>query len=54
MEKIKIPQTYTPSSKDISDVIAPAALEVSANYLRVGDFFLKSLFIFTYPRYNWR
>jgi len=50
-EKIKIPQTYTPSSKDISDVIAPAALEVSANYLRVGDFFLKSLFIFTYPRY---
>jgi len=51
MEKIKIPQTYTPSSKDISDVIAPAALEVSANYLRVGDFFLKSLFIFTYPRY---
>jgi len=51
MEKVKIPQTYTPSSKDISDVIAPAALEVSANYLRVGDFFLKSLFIFTYPRY---
>jgi len=51
MEKIKIPQTYTPSSKDISDIVAPAALEVNANYLRVGDFFLKTLFVFTYPRY---
>ena len=51
MEKIKIPQTYTPSSKDISDIVAPAALEVNANYLRLGDFFLKTLFVFTYPRY---
>lgn len=51
MDKIKIPQTYTPSGKDISDVIAPAALEVNAGYLRAGDFFLKSIFVFTYPRY---
>ena len=51
MDKIKIPQTYTASSKDIKDVIAPAALEVSSGYLRTGDFFIKSVFLFTYPRY---
>ncbi len=51
MEQIKIPKAYTPSIKDTSDVIAPAALEVNSNYLRLGDFFLKNLFVFTYPRY---
>ncbi|MFA5386474.1 MAG: DUF87 domain-containing protein [Candidatus Paceibacterota bacterium] len=51
MNKIKIPQTYTASSKDVKDVIAPAALEVSPGYLRTGDFFIKSVFVFTYPRY---
>lgn len=51
IDKIKIPQTYSPSGKDVSDVIAPAALEVNASYLRAGDFFLKSIFVFTYPRY---
>ncbi len=37
--------------KRITDLIAPAALEVSANYLRLGDKFVKTLFLFTYPRY---
>lgn len=37
--------------KTITDVIAPPAMEVNSNYLKLGNKFLKSLFIFTYPRY---
>ncbi len=49
--KFKIPQTYTPSEKDIANVIAPAGLEINANYLKLGDYFAKTVFVFTYPRY---
>lgn len=49
--KISIPQAYTPSSKDLPNVIAPSGLEVSANYIKLGDYFVKTLFIYTYPRY---
>lgn len=51
MEKIKVEQFYTPSEKDVRDVIAPAALENNPNYLKLGDKYLKTIFIFTYPRY---
>lgn len=51
MEKIKIQQAYTPSEKDIKNVIAPAALENAPNYLKFGEKFAKTIFIFTYPRY---
>ncbi|HDH31261.1 MAG TPA: DUF87 domain-containing protein [Candidatus Wolfebacteria bacterium] len=51
MEKIKIPQPYTAGEKDIKNVIAPAAMEVNPNYLKLGDKFAKTIFIFTYPRY---
>lgn len=49
--KIKIPKTYTPGAEDIPNVIAPAGLEISSNYLKIGDYFAKTFFIFTYPRY---
>ncbi len=49
--KIKIPQTYKPGAEDIPNVIAPAGLEVSSNYLKLGDYFAKTFFVFTYPRY---
>ena len=51
MEKIKIPQSYTPSEKDIKNVIAPAAIENFPAYLKLGDKFVKTIFLFTYPRY---
>ncbi len=51
MEKINIPQSYNPGEQDIKNLIAPAALEVNPNHLRLGDTFIKTLFIFTYPRY---
>ncbi|MBI2406601.1 MAG: DUF87 domain-containing protein [Candidatus Harrisonbacteria bacterium] len=37
--------------KQIENVIAPPALEVNANYLRIGNKYAKTLFLFTYPRY---
>ncbi|MFA5870522.1 MAG: DUF87 domain-containing protein [Candidatus Paceibacterota bacterium] len=49
--KISIPQAYTPSTKDVPNVVAPSGLEVNANYIKLGDYFVKTLFIFTYPRY---
>ena len=51
MEKIKIQQPYKASEKDIKNVIAPAGLEVNPNYLKLGDKFVRTIFIFTYPRY---
>ena len=49
--KIKIPQTYTPSKNDLASVIAPAGVEISSNFVKLGDYYVKTLFIFTYPRY---
>lgn len=37
--------------KEIKNVIAPPAIQVTPNYLKIGDKFAKTLFIFTYPRY---
>lgn len=41
---------------DILDLIAPADFLVTPNYLRLGNTFVKTLFVYTYPRYlqtNW-
>jgi len=48
---IKIPKAYKPGAEDIPNVIAPAGLEVSSNYLKLGDYYLKTFFVFTYPRF---
>src|SRR3989344_549549 len=37
--------------KEIKNVIAPPAIQVTPNFLKIGDKFAKTLFIFTYPRY---
>ncbi len=49
--KLTIPQAYKPGSGDLPNVIAPAGIEINANYLKLGDFYAKTFFIFTYPRY---
>jgi conjugal transfer ATP-binding protein TraC len=33
------------------DIIAPSAIEVRPNYIKVGERYAKSFFIFSYPRY---
>ncbi|MBN2197757.1 ATP-binding protein [Candidatus Wolfebacteria bacterium] len=50
-ENIKTPQVYKSGEKNIRDVIAPAGMEVNPGYLRLGNKFVKTIFIFTYPRY---
>jgi type IV secretory pathway VirB4 component len=35
----------------ITDIIAPAGIEVSQNYLKLGERLAKTFFIFSYPRY---
>jgi type IV secretory pathway VirB4 component len=49
--KINIPQSYKPGSGDLPNIIAPAGLEVNTNYVKVGDYYAKTFFVFTYPRY---
>jgi conjugal transfer ATP-binding protein TraC len=41
----------TNDNKNTIDLIAPAALEVNSNFLKLGDKLVKTLFIFSYPRY---
>lgn len=36
---------------NIADIIAPSFIEVSQNYIKIGERLAKSYFIFSYPRY---
>ena len=36
---------------DIRNIIAPAALEVNSSYIKLGDKYAKTFFLFSYPRY---
>jgi intein/homing endonuclease len=35
----------------LQDIIAPASVEIRQNYLRLGERFCKTFFVFSYPRY---
>ena len=37
--------------ENVKNIIAPAALEISPNELKLGNKFVKTFFIYTYPRY---
>lgn len=37
--------------KDIKKIISPAGLKVESNYLKIGDKFAKTFFVYSYPRY---
>lgn len=50
-EEIKIAKPYVGDDKEVKNLIAPAAIEVSQNYVKIGDKFAKTLFVFSYPRY---
>ena len=44
------------SAANLVDIIAPAALEVNPSFLRLGEKLVRTLFVFSYPRYlhtNW-
>lgn len=49
-------RVYEEGVSTIKDLIAPAAMEITFNYLKLDDYFVRTLFVFTYPRYinsNW-
>jgi type IV secretory pathway VirB4 component len=51
MSKIKIPKLYNPAEENISNIIAPAGVLENSNYLKLDDYYVKTFFIYTYPRY---
>jgi len=47
---------YRSGTADLKDIIAPAALEMNPSFLRLGERMVRTLFVFSYPRYlntNW-
>ncbi len=52
-----VPQEiYQSGVLGLKDVIAPSAFEVSSGYIRLGEKFARTIFVFAYPRYlatNW-
>ncbi len=44
-------QRGTDDGLNIKDIVAPKTVEINSNYLKIGDKFTKTLFIFNYPRY---
>lgn len=50
------PAGYRQGMSSVLDLVAPAALEIKPNYLKLGSQFIRTLFVFTYPSYvqtNW-
>lgn len=52
----ELEQTYAKGLATLRDIIAPSALEVNPNFIRLGKKLVRVFFVFTYPRYlntNW-
>ncbi len=47
IEKLEI----QPAEIKVEDIIAPSSIEVKQNYIKLGERFCKSFFVFSYPRY---
>ena len=49
-------QIYEAAVLELKDIIAPSALEVNTNHVKLGEKVARTLFIFSYPRFlaiNW-
>ena len=44
-------RTYRRGTVSVRDLIAPSSFEVTSSYLHLGDMFVRTLFVTTYPRY---
>lgn len=51
MKKAEAERIISEGMATIRDIIAPAAIQVEFNYLRLGNYFLRTLFVYNYPRY---
>jgi len=50
-EVIEEEKAYRRGVLSVRDIIAPASLKIDANHLRLGDRFLRTMFVISYPRY---
>jgi len=50
-EILKAEEAYYRGVATVRDLIAPSSLSVNSKYLRLGDRFLRTLFVTTFPRY---
>jgi len=50
-EILKAEEVYYRGVATVRDLIAPSSLSVNPKYLRLGDRFLRTLFVTTFPRY---
>ncbi len=51
-DDIKIIKPYTGQDEaEVKNLISPAAIEVDQNYIKVGNKFAKTMFVFSYPRF---
>ncbi len=51
-KKTEIPERiFETETIRATDIVAPSAIEITQNYLKIGERFAKSFFIFSYPRY---
>ncbi|MEK7598858.1 MAG: DUF87 domain-containing protein [Patescibacteria group bacterium] len=49
-------QIYEAAVLELKDIIAPSALEVSSNFIKIGEKVARTLFVFSYPKFlaiNW-
>ena len=58
IDETGIPETDEMASTEMSlvDAIAPSALQITSNYIQIGDKYAKTFFVITYPRFltvNW-
>ena len=55
-DQSKAKAMFARGTANLLDIIAPAAFLVKPTYLEISDYFVKTLFVYTYPRYlytNW-
>ena len=48
---LKAEEIYRMGLVSIKDIIAPSAMQINPDHLKLNDKFVRTLFIFTYPRY---
>ena len=47
----KNPEVVTEEPLEIIDIVAPSSIEAKNSYIKIGERFAKSYFVFSYPRY---
>jgi len=50
-EVLEEERIYRRGVVSVRDLIAPASLEVNPSYLKLGELFVRTIFVFEYPRY---